>query len=92
MLDNNPCTEKAIWCFWNYLLRMTGERERHRRSKEELIFQQPVQPAHAVELQQGYGREKQHMLVTGLHGAAEQEQRVQAAKEYLFHKLLLNWV
>lgn len=52
---------------------MTGERERHRREKEELSFQHPVQTACAVELQQGCGGEERSMLVTGFIVAAKQQ-------------------
>lgn len=72
-LDNNSCAKKAIWCFWSCLPRMTGGKgERHRREKEELSFQHPVQPAHAVELQQGAKGEERRTLVTEFLGAAKQ--------------------
>jgi len=50
---------------------MQGDRDRG-TEEEERCFQHAMQPACAVELQQGSGGEERCTLVTGFLGAAEQ--------------------
>lgn len=72
-----------------------GKGERHRREKEEeLSFQHPVQPAYAVELQQGSGGEERRTLVTGLLRAAKQWRAEGAGDKRgpCPQAVLLNWV
>lgn len=65
-----------------------------REKEEELSFQHAVQPAGAVERQEGSGGEEQRRLVTGFPGAAKQQSAEGAGSKRgpCPQAVLLNWV